>query len=598
MRGLLRRLPTRVAVMATAAVVLTFTAVPASAIRSTVAAWSPITSPGTYDYGTLTAGQGTVRTFTLTNPGDSATSALHITLTGSAGFTMTADACTATSLGPDKTCQVAIAFHPSVPAETDQATLTAATNKSPAIGTLTLLGGAGKAVPTLTTSPSAGGTVGVTLSDTATLAGGYQPTGTIAFDLFPTSDCSGAPVDTQPVNVSDNGSYATPIGDTTTLAGTYQWTATYSGDGHNSPVVTGCGSEQVTIAPAAPTLTTSPSPGGTVGATTVTDTALLAGGYHAGGTITFNLYSTADCSGQPVYSDTVQASGDAAYTPPGYAPVAAGTYQWIVSYSGNVNNRATASGCGTEPVTITAATPTLTTSPGPGGTVGLPVSDSATLSGAYQPTGTLTFNLYSLADCSGQPVDSETISVSGNGSYSTTSTPTAAGTYQWTVGYSGDANNAAATSGCDTESVTLTRAAPTLTTSPSPSGNYNDSVTDTATLTGGAHPTGTITFELYNTSTCSNAPVLTQIVTVNGDGSYSTTPAAPGAGDYEWTAGYSGDSNNNATLSACGSESVTLTVPAGGCSALFNPDGSPASKAPTFHLMNLSRKFTPSCAIG
>src|SRR5205807_10504200 len=54
-------------------------------------------------------------------------------------------------------------------------------------------------------------------------------------------------------------------------------------------------------------------------------------------------------------------------------------------------------------------------------------TDTAVLSGGYNPTGTITFTLYLGASV----VDTETVSVSGNGSYVTPSgyLPAATGTY-------------------------------------------------------------------------------------------------------------------------------------------------------------------------
>ncbi len=43
-------------------------------------------------------------------------------------------------------------------------------------------------------------------------------------------------------------------------------------------------------------------------------------------------------------------------------------------------------------MTITQATPTITTMPSPGGPVGTSIFDTATLSGGFNPTGTVTFD--------------------------------------------------------------------------------------------------------------------------------------------------------------------------------------------------------------
>jgi hypothetical protein len=64
----------RAAVIAgTAAVVLGSAAGIASAGGAPVLAWSPVTSAGTFSYGTVAGGSTTPLTFTLTNSGGSAT---------------------------------------------------------------------------------------------------------------------------------------------------------------------------------------------------------------------------------------------------------------------------------------------------------------------------------------------------------------------------------------------------------------------------------------------------------------------------------------------------------------------------------------------
>ena len=93
--------------------------------------------------------------------------------------------------------------------------------------------------------------------------------------------------------------------------------------------------------------------------------------------------------------------------------------------------------------------PTITTTPSTTSvTLGRPVTltDTAALSGGYHETGTITFTLYDGSTL----VDTETVAVSGNGSYTTPTgytlptTGTVTGTYQWDASYSGDTNNNAA----------------------------------------------------------------------------------------------------------------------------------------------------------
>jgi hypothetical protein len=91
---------------------------------------------------------------------------------------------------------------------------------------------------------------GVPLTDSATLAGGFNPTGTIAFTLV---GPGGGVVETEVVTVSGNGTYSTPHGFVPTAAagaGTYHWVAAYSGDANNNPVTSPLGSEPETVTPA------------------------------------------------------------------------------------------------------------------------------------------------------------------------------------------------------------------------------------------------------------------------------------------------------------------------------------------------------------
>ncbi len=90
------------------------------------------------------------------------------------------------------------------------------------------------------------------------------------------------------------------------------------------------------------------------------------------------------------------------------------------------------------------------------------MGDTATISGGFNPTGTITFNLFGPNNslCTGTPGVTSTVPVNGNGGYvSGAFTPTAVGTYRWVASYSGDVNNTPATSPCNApnESVVVRR---------------------------------------------------------------------------------------------------------------------------------------------
>ncbi|MGW6502385.1 choice-of-anchor P family protein [Nonomuraea angiospora] len=106
-----------------------------------------------------------------------------------------------------------------------------------------------KATPSIATTPSGSVPAGGNVSDTATLSGGYHPTGTVKFELFGPGDtgCE-TPIATRTGTVSGSGTAAS--GNVTIgAAGTYRWSATYSGDAHNNSVTSPCSAEEVTVTP-------------------------------------------------------------------------------------------------------------------------------------------------------------------------------------------------------------------------------------------------------------------------------------------------------------------------------------------------------------
>jgi len=133
-------------------------------------AWSP---SGSYDFGAVEVGLRGSQTFTLTNTQGPRTGQLSVSLTGSANFSITSDACTGTALGKGKSCDVTVQYAPSVVGETATATLTASGRK-PGAATITLSGNGVLVVATfisgtLTTQVAAGAFATVSSDLTAPL---------------------------------------------------------------------------------------------------------------------------------------------------------------------------------------------------------------------------------------------------------------------------------------------------------------------------------------------------------------------------------------------------------------------------------------------
>jgi uncharacterized repeat protein (TIGR01451 family) len=198
-----------------------------------------------------------------------------------------------------------------------------------------------------------------TLKDSATLAGGSNPTGSIVFTLFYNGGTT--PVDTETVGVTGNRTYTTPTGYTLptsgTVTGIYQWDATYSGDNNNNPVSDdNAANEQVTVSAASPGISTTPNPSTGVFGGTLQDAAILTGGYHPTGSITFRLYAPGvdPTVGPATYTEDVTGvNGNGAYhTTMGFAANAAGTWHWVANYTGDSNNSSVSTGTLDEPVTI------------------------------------------------------------------------------------------------------------------------------------------------------------------------------------------------------------------------------------------------------
>jgi virginiamycin B lyase len=75
-------------------------------------------------------------------------------------------------------------------------------------------------------------------------------------------------------------------------------------------------------------------------------------------------------------------------------------------------------------------------------------TDAATIDGGDNPTGSLSFQVYSDDACA-QAVGSPTVAaVTGNGTHTASFVPTEAGSFHWRVSYSGDAANAPVTTSC------------------------------------------------------------------------------------------------------------------------------------------------------
>jgi uncharacterized repeat protein (TIGR01451 family) len=216
-----------------------------------------------------------------------------------------------------------------------------------------------KATPALTGAASASVPAGAAIHDAATLAGGHDASGTIAFDVYGPGDTACA--------TSLAGSTAAVAGDATyesapftaRTAGTYRWIARYGGDVNNEPAgPTACAgaAQAVAVTKASPALSAQASPSTVTGAA-IGAVAVFEGGSQPTGTLTFRVFGPDDAScAAPLATSTMAVSAAGAYGSQAFAPPGPGAYRWTAAYSGDANNDAAGPGpCAGAAASIVAA---------------------------------------------------------------------------------------------------------------------------------------------------------------------------------------------------------------------------------------------------
>ena len=322
---------------------------------------------------------------------------------------------------------------------------------------------AGSTCVDITTQATGPVVVGNSVKDVATLDP-LTAQGTVTFNVYGPDDatCAGPAVFTSADRAVTAGK-ATSEDFTPTQTGTYRWIASFtSSDTTQWANVTGkCNdaNETSVIERKQPTISTQASTGGTLPDTSLSDVATVSGlTATAGGTVTFNAYGPDDttCAGAVAFTSTnnlgAVAGGIATATSGSFTPTAVGTYRWVASYSGDVNNKPVAGACGdsNESAQIDKRQPTISTDASNGGALpSVALSDVATV-GNLTPNagGAVTFKLYGPDDatCAGAVIFTSTnnigavaggVATATSGTY----TATAAGTYRWVASYGGDAKN-------------------------------------------------------------------------------------------------------------------------------------------------------------
>lgn len=355
--------------------------------------------------------------------------------------------------------------------------------------------------------------------------GGGVPVGSVAFDI------DGSVVI---VNLDATG-HAT-LGANFFTAGVRNITATYLGSANHAGSISQAFTEVVN--PAETSIALNAMPPASVFGQTVTFTATVSVvppgtnfGNNLGGTVTFVIDGNPQT---PVAVDPV--TGLAVLTS---STLPAGNHTITVSYSGDANYLPSTLNM---PLTYTvnqaSTTTTLSSSANPSvfGQTVITAQVAAVAPGAGIPDGTVTFLIDGVTQVN-VPVDAAGVATLPGTSLS-------AGTHTVTASYNGSANFSGSAGNTLTQTVDVAATTISLSSSVNPS-VFGQPFTLTATISpvapAGGTPTGTVAFVI-------DGAVLPPVSVVNGIA--TITFNSLGVGTYNFTAGYSGDSNFQGSVTA------------------------------------------------
>jgi hypothetical protein len=409
-----------------------------------------VTENGDSSFGYTTSGLSPA-TFSLSNGGTQTynnvpqgSSSVTENLTAAqttAGWTLKSLSCTKTGSGTSVSISGATANITMAAGGTVDCTYTNHINLSPTIST---------ALSATTVN------IGDQVHDSASLSGATANAGgTVTYHAYAGENtCTGTDLLNSTVTVT-NGSVPDSAATSFNAAGTYSFQAVYSGDANNNSATSVCSTEQLLVKTNPGISTTLSASSVDVGSTVHDSAALSEATSDAGGTVTYTVYSNSACTQNARAAGTVTVTNGGVPDSNALAFNSAGTFYWQAVYSGDTKNNPATSTCTDETLLVNRKTPGASTAQD------LIPNDSFTLSGGFNPTGTIDFYLYAPGDttCSGNAVYHEQVNVnSGNGTYSTSNSTfhaTTEGTYRWASVYSGDSNNNSANSSCGTERFTI-----------------------------------------------------------------------------------------------------------------------------------------------
>jgi hypothetical protein len=327
-------------------------------------------------------------------------------------------------------------------------------------------------------------TTGASAFDTATVTGtpGFTATGTVTYTFFTNGTCTNPGRSAGRATVTATGAVPRSDFEGPLASGSYSFLAVYSGDTNYQGSTTSCEPFMLKPGPSSTATrvfdaaTKAPWTGTETTGTSAFDTSTVQGvaGIPATGMVTYSLFTTGDCNGTAPTTETVALAGGTVPNAAPTGPLAAGSYSFAATYSGDDNYQASTAAC--EPFSVldpsSLATRVVDDSTGHPATGAEPAGssfhDTTTVAGtaAFKPTGTVTYRFLATSDCRGPAEWTQTVTLDGGSVPNSRSTGALeAGSYSFLATYSGDLNFHGSTAAC--EAVTVA-AAPATPTSPAP----------------------------------------------------------------------------------------------------------------------------------
>jgi len=363
--------------------------------------------------------------------------------------------------------------------------------------------------------------------------------GIVFYELHPEPSCSRTPRPVANLPFFDGSLPAAQL--SPDAAGTHYWKARTVIQGE-TVAVTAC------IAMEVPknrtTLVSAPLETAAIGVGPLNTTTLGGATSGAQGTITYTLYTDANCTTKvEVAGSSLVQSGRVLPANP-VTITNAGSYFQSATYGGDENNEPAASGCTS--IVVNKNRPTLASSSG-SAVFGGPLPGPRLAGASTTAGGMMTYQLFKDPNCT--QLMAATDNPVSNGTFAAPSV-SRPGVYGLRASYSGDTNNEPATAAC--WSVEMKRALPVLSVALPPSTGIGTPLRAAASLTRGVSPTGTIRYTLSNSANCLGLPQVDGgTIPVSGSRLESNAITFTGAGTAYWKATYSGDDFNESVTSEC-----------------------------------------------